>query len=65
MISQINNHEEKSGEEMKGYSTKVSKTWAQVISNSTNKEGETNIQVDNMQDSEGKERQNRASNIII
>jgi hypothetical protein len=57
MIAQINNHEEKAREETKGDSTKVSKTWAQVISNSANKEGETNIQVDNMQDSEGKERQ--------
>jgi hypothetical protein len=59
MIAQINNHEENAREETKGDSTKVSKTWAQVISNSANKEGETNIQVDNMQDSEGKERQRR------
>ena len=65
MIAQINNHEEKAREKTKGDSTKVSKAWAQVISNSPNKEGETNIQVDNMQDSEGKERQNRAANIII
>lgn len=65
MIAQIDNHEEKEREERKGDSTKVSKTWAQVISNSANKEGETNIQVDNMQDREGKERQKRVANIII
>lgn len=65
LIAQINNHEENTREETKGDSTKVSKTWAQVISNSANKEGEANIQVENMQDSEGKERQNRAANIII
>ena len=65
MISQIENHEEKAREERKGDSTKVSKTWGQVIRNYANKEGETNIQVDNMQDNEGKERQNRAGNMII
>ena len=48
MIAQINNHGENAREEMKGDSTKVSKTWAQVISNFANKKGETNIQVDNM-----------------
>ena len=42
-------------QEKKG-NEKVSKTWAQVISNSANKEGETNIQVDNMQDREDKEK---------
>ena len=52
MISQIENHEEKASEERKRDSTKVSKTWAQVISNYVNKERETNIQVDNMQDRE-------------
>ena len=65
MIAQIDNHEEKARDKRKGDSTKVSKTWAQVISNYANKEGETNIQVDNMQDREGKERQNRVANIII
>ena len=40
--------EENAREETKGDYTKVSKTWAQVISNSANKEGETNIQVDNL-----------------
>ena len=65
MISQIDNHEEKEREERKGDSTKVSKTWAQVISNFSNKEGKTNVQVENMQHREGKERQNRAANIII
>ena len=65
MIAQINNHEENEREETKEDSTKVSKTWAQVISNFASKEGETNIQVDNMQDKEGKERQNRVANIII
>eukprot|EP00253_Pinus_taeda_P032593 PITA_32593 len=64
-IAQIDNHEEKAREERKGDSTKVSKTYAQVISNSANKEEETNIQVDNMQDREGKEKQNRTANIII
>ena len=49
MISQIDNHEYKARSKMKGDSTKVSKTWAQVISNSANKEGETNIRVDNIQ----------------
>ena len=39
MIAQINNHEENAREETKGDSTKVSKTWAQVIINSANKEG--------------------------
>ena len=43
MIAQINNHEENAREETKRDFTKVSKTWAQVISNSANKEGETNI----------------------
>ena len=43
MIAQIKNHEENAREETKEYSTKVSKTWAQVISNSANKEGEKNI----------------------
>ena len=37
MIAQIDNHEEKAREERKGDSTEVSKTWAQVISNSANK----------------------------
>jgi hypothetical protein len=57
VVAQIDNHEEKAREERKGDSTKVSKTWAQVISNSANREGETNIQVGNMQDRESKERQ--------
>lgn len=64
-VIQIDNHEEKAREEKKANSTKVSKTWAQVISNPANTEGETNIQVNNMQDRESKERQNRAANIII
>ena len=55
-IARIDNHEEKAREERKGDSTEVSKTWARVISNFANKEGETNIRVDNMQDREGKER---------
>lgn len=50
MIAQINNHAENAREETKGDSTKVSKTWAQVISNYANKEGGTNIQGDNMQE---------------
>lgn len=45
--------------------TKLSKTWAQVIDNSDKREGETNIQVNNMQDRESKERLDRATNIII
>ena len=48
-----------------GNSTKVSKTWAQVISNSAKREEETNIQVNKMQDRESKERLDRATNIII
>jgi len=43
VVSQIDNHEEIAKEERKGASTEVSKTWAQVISNFANKEGEENI----------------------
>lgn len=43
----------------------VSKTWAQVISNYANRKGETNIRVSNMQDRESKEKQDRATSIII
>ena len=50
MIAQIYNHQEKAREARKIDSTKVSKTWAQFISNYSNKEGETNIRVDKMQD---------------
>ena len=56
VVAQIDNNEETSREERKGDSTKLSKTWAQVISNSAKREGETNIQVNNMQDRESKER---------
>ena len=65
VVAQIDNHEETLREERKGDSAKLSKTWGQVISNFAKREGETNIQVDNMQDSERKERQDRATNIII
>jgi hypothetical protein len=65
VVAQINNNEETSREERKGDSAKLSKTWAQVTSNSAKREGETNIQVDNMQDRESKERQDRATSIII
>ena len=65
VVAQIDNNEETSREERKGDSAKLSKTRAQVISNSAKNEGETNIQVDNIQDRESKERQDRATNIII
>jgi hypothetical protein len=65
VVAQINNNEETSREERKGDSAKLSKTWAQVNSNSAKREGETSIQVDNMQDRESKERQDRATSIII
>jgi hypothetical protein len=64
-VAQIDNNEETSREERKGDSTKLYKTWAQVISNSAKREGDTNIQVDNMQDRERKERHDRATSIII
>jgi hypothetical protein len=65
VVTQIDNNEETSREERKGDSAKLSKTWAQIISNPTKREGERNIQVDNMQDRESKERHDRATNIII
>jgi len=65
VVAQIDNNEETSREERKGDSVKLSKTWAQVISNSAKREGETNIQVDNMQDRERKERQDRTTSKII
>jgi hypothetical protein len=65
VVTQIDNNEETSREERKGDSTKLSKTWAQIISNPTRREGERNIQVGNMQDRESKERHDRATNIII
>jgi hypothetical protein len=65
VVTQIDNNEETSREERKGDSAKLSKTWAQIISNPANREGERNIQVDNMQDRESKERHDRATNIII
>ena len=55
-VTQIDNNEETSREGRKEDPTKLSKTWAQVISNSAKREGETNIQVNNMQDRESKER---------
>ena len=64
-VAQIDIHGEKAREEKKGDATKFSKTLAQVISNYANTEGETSIRVGNMQDREGKERQNRAANIIM
>jgi hypothetical protein len=39
VVAQINNNGETSREERKGDSTKLSKTWAQVTSNSTKREG--------------------------
>jgi hypothetical protein len=56
VVTQIDNNEETSREERKGDSAKLSKTWAQIISNPAKREGERNIQVDNMQDGERKER---------
>jgi hypothetical protein len=65
-VTQIDdNNEETSREERKGDSAKLSKTWAQIISNPAKREGERNIQVENMQDRERKERHDRETNIII
>jgi hypothetical protein len=58
-------HGVKERDEEKRDFTKNSKTWAQVINNSTNMEKETHRQGDDMQDTENKERQGRATNIII
>jgi hypothetical protein len=55
----------KARDEEKRDFTKNSKTWAQIISNSANMEKETNNQGDDMQDREIKERQVKATNIII
>lgn len=65
VVSQIDNHEDTTRQERKGGSKKVSKTWAQVISNFANREGEVNVRVGNMQDRESKEMQDRETNIII
>jgi hypothetical protein len=65
VVAQINNNEETSREERKGDFAKLSKTWAQIISNSSKREGETNIQVDNMEYRERNERRDRETNIII
>ena len=43
VVAQIDNNEEISREERKEDSAKLSKTWAQVISNSAKREGEANI----------------------
>jgi len=64
-VAQIDNNEETSREGRKEDPTKLSKTWAQVVGNSAKREGETNTQVNNMQDRESKERLDRATNIII
>jgi hypothetical protein len=64
-IEQSDTHGGKAREEEKRDFTKNSKTWAQVIRNPANMEKETNSQGGNMQDREIKERQVRASNIII
>ena len=64
-VAQIDNNEETSREGRKEDPTKLSKTWAQVVGNSDKREGETNTQVNNMQDRESKERLDRATNIII
>jgi hypothetical protein len=58
-------HGVKARDEEKRDSTKKSKTWAQVISNSAHMEKETHSQGDDMQGRENKERQGRAANIII
>jgi hypothetical protein len=65
VVTQIDNNEETSREERKGDSAKLSKTWAQIISNSAKREGETNIHVDNMQYRESKKGPDRATNIIV
>ena len=49
-VAQIDNNEGTSREGRKGDPTKLSKTWAQVINNSTNMERKANICVGNMQD---------------
>jgi hypothetical protein len=58
-------HGVKARDEEKRHFTKKSKTWAQFISNSAHVEKETHSQGDNMQGRENKERQGRATNIII
>jgi hypothetical protein len=58
-------HAVKARDEEKRDFTKNSKTWAQVISNSAHMEKETHSQGDDMQGRENKERQGRATNIII
>jgi hypothetical protein len=62
---QAYNHGVEARDEDKGDFTKNSKTWAQVISNSSHKKKETQSQGDDMQGRENKERQGRATNIII
>jgi hypothetical protein len=64
-IEQADTQGMKARDEEKKDFTKNSKTWAQVISNSASMEKETNSQGDDMQDREIKERQVRATNIII
>lgn len=64
VVDQTNNHGvEREGKE--GGSSKNPKSWTQVINNSSNKVEEANTQVDIMQDKEAKERQVKATNIII
>ena len=62
-VAQIENNEETSREGRNEDSAKISKTWAQVISNFAKREGEKNIHI--MQDRQSKERQDRETNIII
>lgn len=58
-------HEVKGKEVEKRSFPKGSKTWAQISDNSTNKGVEENVLVGNGQDKELKERQGRATNVII
>ena len=63
VVAQTNNQGVKGREEEKGRSKE--KTWAQVVSKSAINLGEANIQVNTIQDNEIRERQVRATNIII
>jgi hypothetical protein len=64
-IEQAHTQGTKARDEEKRDLTKHSKTWTQILSNSSSMEKETNMQGDSMQEREIKERQVRAANIII
>ena len=64
-IEQEDTQGTKARDEEKRDLTKHSKTWTQILSNFASMGKETNRQGDDMQDREIKERQVRATNIII